>query len=87
MKSFSFLVIVLVLSSLSAGCVTRGKAKEAHVSFGIAPIFRVEKDLTGGSITEAGGVKEATGSTHVQILNFEFKSSTKDMEVKFERNK
>lgn len=85
-----FLAILAILSAGTAlttsGCMTRGKAKEAHVSFGIAPLFSVQKDEVGISLTESGILKAADSRTKVQVLNFAFESSGKDVEVKFRKD-
>lgn len=75
-------VAILAISTLS-GCLSRGKAKEAHVSFGIPSIFQITKDETGISMTDAGVLKAADSATKVSILLFTWESRGKDVEVKF----
>lgn len=73
------------LAACLTGCITRGKAKEAHVSFGVPSVFSVEKHETGISLTEGGTLKAADSQTRVQILLFAWESRGKDVEIKFDR--
>lgn len=75
----------LCLAAGLTGCITRGKAKEAHISFGVPSVFSVEKHETGISLTEAGTLKAADSQTRVQILLFAWESRGKDVEIKFDR--
>lgn len=90
MKTRPAIVAYAVSSAFTAicllsGCFTRGKAKEARVSFGIVPLFHVEKEVIAGSVSEAGIVKEGEGKTKVQILNFNYESSAKELELAFKK--
>jgi hypothetical protein len=60
----------------TSGCLNVKGVKEAHASFGITGIFRVEKNVTGIKSDESKSTVADTDTT-VQIGLFEWKSSAK----------
>jgi hypothetical protein len=73
-------LVALILCSLLTGCISRGKAKEAHVKFGVPMIFSVQKDETGIDLRD-GKLKAADSSTNLSIGPFIWASHGKDVEI------
>jgi hypothetical protein len=77
MKRTLFLLPVLLLTA----CGHTGGADEVHVKFGMAPAFMVKKDVTGIKVTNKTLVA-ADSATSIQILNFEWTSTAKNVTLK-----
>lgn len=63
---------------LLSGCA-HGSGKDIHVSFGVAPLFKVEKDVASAVVDQ--DIKLVDSSTKVMILSFEYESRAKELTV------
>ena len=65
-----------------AGCihVPPGGVTEAGVEFGVAPLFKVKKDLAGVKVTNTK-ITAGLSTTQVQVFNFTWESYAKDISL------
>lgn len=85
LRVLSLSCLICGLIFLQTGCVSHGKAKEAHFAFGVPMIFSITKDETGIGLTESGKLKAADSSTKVVVGPFTWESHGKDVDVQIEK--
>ena len=75
---FTYICFACAVVLALTGCQSTGGATAAHVKFGVAGVFAVEKTATGIKVTEKT-VRAADTETKIQILLFNWESSGKDV--------
>lgn len=81
------LLLMLGAALLSAGCISRGRAKEVHLTIGWPGVVAFEKHETGISISESGVLKASDSTTKFSVLLLTWESRGKDLELKFDKSK
>ncbi len=74
------------LMALLTGCISHGRAKEAHLTIGWPGVLAFEKHEAGVSLSESGVLKAADSSTKFSVLLLTWESRAKDLELKFEKD-
>lgn len=80
----SLIRFVVFAASLMAGSgcshLSPGSATEWKSTMGMAPIFKYERDFKGIRVTDQAA-KAADARLRIQILNFEYETTAKDVEL------
>lgn len=84
-RSCAFLA-TLATSALLSGCISRGRAREAHLTIGWPGVVAFEKHETGISLSSAGVLKAETSSTKFSLLLLTWESGGKDIDLKFAKD-
>ncbi len=84
---FCAITATLAASLALTGCVSRGRAKEIHLTIGWPGVLAFEKNETGISLSESGVLKAQTSTTKFSILLLTWESRAKDLDLKFAKEK